>query len=960
MALVKRALLEGGGSGDPLVQLIQPGEMVKTASVMPEVQRFIEQLRPDPGCTYTLVNAMGYSEYYGANANKDYYGHNKHLNFNGLLHAPPDWGADPLNDMARGKKWYYGFPTYYGATVYAHHKNSDPNTLGFGDVVLVMPNDRMKRIELVMRVDHEKAHARGRGNILERIRLGERVDVSMGCFKAGAMVSMADGTQKPIEDIKVGDRVRTHTGGTGRVTELHRRKYRGEFFEIKPANSDPLHATVEHPFFAAQGAKDVHRVWKRDVPEFDWHYAKDLSGAVLSRPKITKTISPGHHWGWSGCAPSELRAFARLIGYYLAEGHLVFDKKGRACGIELTVNKADAVNDEITDLCAAIGTQNKPVWRQRENSDSAWALQIYDSELPLICEEYAGRFSKTKRLAEEVLYWPAELQLELLGAYGNGDGFASKDGSFSFSTASAPLASQVREILFRLGIPTSRNTLTHKAGTGFSAEDTTEHVVFVGRQWAPKLQGSCAKVIVREVKKRKNIFKDYGDLWAVPIREYASYYDEDDVYNFEVEGDNSYVVNGVAAHNCKVPFDLCSICTDWDTINAAWTTFDAARHAHPGIAILHYHKEVMPIRGLSITRADYCEHMRKYPGAILPDGQKVFVYNDFCRFFDISFVWIGADRTARVMWYMAPDMKPTLEPREQIHFSPSPRMIIRQQVTVVKEAMQKTAGDQIFFKRGEIEKEVPAVWAKKIELHSRCEPDIPTNILTQATDAFGPKTLLSTLGALGITAKPHEFHIVVTRGKPMSEKLASMAAERGQEFSTHTNRIDDEYAVSGKDVNVELGRSLAGAADARSSFAPHLAKRLLTPPSEGTALKKESRLLYSEPMMELGAQYNGYRLSMLEKSAEIFPKYAAMGFARSDLPLLLGLGPMIHLLSAYLRKKEDAGQELGTVSKFVADNPLFTSMSTIGAGLRVAMAVNKAGGILPAVKNVAGAIRALA
>lgn len=69
---------------------------------------------------------------------------------------------------------------------------------------------------------------------------------------------------------------------------------------------------------------------------------------------------------------------------------------------------------------------------------------------------------------------------------------------------------------------------------------------------------------------------------------------------------------------CKVPYDVCTICE---------------------------HR--------SKTRADYCEHAATSMNKILPDGRKVAVRNDFPKFFDISFVFIGADKTAKVMAKLA-------------------------------------------------------------------------------------------------------------------------------------------------------------------------------------------------------------------------------------------------------------------------------------------------------------------
>lgn len=65
---------------------------------------------------------------------------------------------------------------------------------------------------------------------------------------------------------------------------------------------------------------------------------------------------------------------------------------------------------------------------------------------------------------------------------------------------------------------------------------------------------------------------------------------------------------------CRVPFDVCSICG---------------------------HK--------AKYRREYCDHMRNNAGKITPDGRKIFVYNPYPRFFDISFVFIGADRTSFVL-----------------------------------------------------------------------------------------------------------------------------------------------------------------------------------------------------------------------------------------------------------------------------------------------------------------------
>lgn len=934
---IKQALLAGERDGESLVSLIQPGKMVKTAGLAPEAERFISTLRPDPRYTYVLCNAMGYSEFFGSNSNKDWYGYNPPLDFNGLLHAWPDIGRNVEADRAKAKGWPYGYPCFYDAAVYAHHKNTDSQQLGFGDVIFAATNPVMKRIELVMRVFNDEAQKKGHTSILERIRNGERVDVSMGCFRAGAMISMVDGTRKAIESIEVGDVVRTHTGGTGRVTELHRRRYSGEFFEIKPANEDAFFATTEHPFFVAYGAKDVYRVWRQDKPEFGWAYARELDEAVLSRPKITKVVTPAFGREW-----------ARILGYYLAKGSIVYARNGRVSGIVLSVNRDDAIHGEIEDLCMAAGVA-APWTYYPEKLEHSAVVHIYDQRLAEFCTKYAGQYSKTKKLAEEVLYWPEWLQYELLGAYFNGDGFEA-DGDLLCSTSSDSLVHQIREILFRLGIPTSYQYLTHKAGSGKSRIDTFEGVVSIGKQWAGRFVPYCAKAKQAEIRKTKNIYKDYGDLWAVPIREYSSFVGEDDVYNFEVEGDNSYIVNGVSAHNCKVPFDLCSCCTDWGEVKKAWKTYDESKHRHPGVAILAYHKTVKKIRGLAVTKLDYCPCLVNDGGKIYPDGRKVFVYNDFPRFFDISFVWIGADRTARVMWHLA---DPSIVMAPQRPGSPP---------TGTLERLLNLLSSKI----SSISKEVPGGVAEAAFRDADTAPEVlEAHIIIQGEHTGDSvRRALSTLAGLGILPTPAEFQGLVLPTLPGGCTMKKLLDAENSTFNTRQGGIDSSFAVKGRDFDHDLARAYEPLMGERSSFATHLHPRLQSSGKIAGTRRKVASESIPGLLTKLAQMYNGYRLSVLEEAEDLFPKAAEHlgtealldtqdGCKDQDLAgLLLGHGPMVQLISSHLHRSDDEGRQIGTMSGMI-NNPSFYATSTIGAALRSVMDVDKTQGLVQAASFLA-------
>ncbi len=107
---------------------------------------------------YVLVNALGAGEYFGSNINADYFP------WNSLAHEGDD----------------YGYKTFLKAHAFQHHVNKDP-TRAFGVPVLSLLNTQMKRVELVVKLDREKAKVEGADGIITRIDRGEFPDVSMGC-----------------------------------------------------------------------------------------------------------------------------------------------------------------------------------------------------------------------------------------------------------------------------------------------------------------------------------------------------------------------------------------------------------------------------------------------------------------------------------------------------------------------------------------------------------------------------------------------------------------------------------------------------------------------------------------------------------------------------------------------------------------------------------------------------------
>lgn len=143
-------------NGEPtVVNIGRYDDTIKTAALSsfayaPEINNFISTLRPSPGKLYTLINAMGATEFFSCNRNGDAF------------------YEDALI------KYHHTFVT--DAFAYMHHKNKDPEK-SYGRVIFSAYNYDMHRVELIVEYDLDKLDPK----FADRIDRGEMVNVSMGC-----------------------------------------------------------------------------------------------------------------------------------------------------------------------------------------------------------------------------------------------------------------------------------------------------------------------------------------------------------------------------------------------------------------------------------------------------------------------------------------------------------------------------------------------------------------------------------------------------------------------------------------------------------------------------------------------------------------------------------------------------------------------------------------------------------
>ena len=384
---------------------------------------------------------------------------------------------------------------------------------------------------------------------------------------------------------------------------------------------------------------------------------------------------------------------------------------------------------------------------------------------------------------------------------------------------------------------------------------------------------------------------------------------------------------------CKVKYDVCSICG---------------------------HK--------SKTRKDYCVHAKTMMGKIFPDGRKVFVYNPRPRFFDISFVVIGADRTSYAMAKVASIYggSSALAAEEEG---------LRDGVTL-DILREKLANKR---KTSEILKQVPVLSAKYIRPVADREPDLSSATLGGLAKHPLQK-VLTTSAAGGIVLKPREYQkiILIRIGRPsLAEKL-----DRAGHVFQPSSGVDRSITIGNPaDHSSTIRNMLLGSIPQRSMFEPVIKKRILIIKSTGASTEPPTQRMLvmrklGEPNVELTDEenvllskiaegYNGYREQLMEKMSSIVDDItrgdikllstidngagledAFMGHEltkEAKLPsALLGVFPLMYLYGANVRKKRGSGQDISALDRFVEQHPILATSVLVGLS-RLGLKANASG-----------------
>ena len=361
--------------------------------------------------------------------------------------------------------------------------------------------------------------------------------IQVACFVGETEIFMSDGTTKAIKDVKVGDLVITHLGNVKPVIRIFKREVDEDIYKIENVNwAGTTSVTSEHPYFVNgkefKPIKDVEvalRGYHKSSKSFRPYGRNVLSRDYLSLPcnyrvqdsniALFKDTKFDSNLGW-------------ILGFFLAEGNYLKGKRvgkdKHLKGVLFTTHVDETeyherMNDFAVDNGLDLVQYQGPgqAYRSRIN-DEAFANWLYP-----LCGEYCDQ----KTIHPQLMNLNRDFLEGVLLGFWCGDGAKRPESRNVCRTVSKRLSRQLFIIASRLGLnPRLINFTSPGKKTCYELSFTnTKHD-------RPRL---------RTQYKVENEFNLYQ------FDKVQKEHFKGSVFNLEVDGDNSYIANGVAVHNCE-------------------------------------------------------------------------------------------------------------------------------------------------------------------------------------------------------------------------------------------------------------------------------------------------------------------------------------------------------------------------------------------------------------------------
>jgi DNA (cytosine-5)-methyltransferase 1 len=365
------------------------------------------------------------------------------------------------------------------------------------------------------------------------------------CFVAGTQTLTNNG-YKNIEDVELTDMLLTHTGKFQNIVNLQRKIYTGDIYDFDlKYHPELITATEEHPFYV----REQKKVWNSLLKKYDYMYGEpewkiasklnmnDYFGMVINNkqtiPEFTFEKVINQHKTEKIDIKLDNLDYWFVMGYLVGDGWVEDTCKpdGRSMyKIRFAINNKD--EDEIFERI------NRVIPITDKNCDTGKCKKFGCSNFIWfnILKKF-GKYAHGKLIPEWVHDAPKEFIQEFINGYMKADGCV-RDNVLQITTVSPNLAYGLQRLYLKLGHIFSINKCIRP-----------KKYIIEGRTVNQKDTYCVRGVLERERKVSSFIEDNY--VWYAPFKITKRETSQTPVYNFEVETDNSYIVENICVHNCQ-------------------------------------------------------------------------------------------------------------------------------------------------------------------------------------------------------------------------------------------------------------------------------------------------------------------------------------------------------------------------------------------------------------------------
>ena len=364
----------------------------------------------------------------------------------------------------------------------------------------------------------------------------EPVDVITGgspCFPAGTLIDTIQG-YLPIEEIRLGDMVRTHKERYMPVIQLMEREAH-DTLAVKVMGTPEFTTTKEHPFWVrtkGQTWNNTRRQYDRNWSTPHWTPAENLTtndfvGFQLDQPN-PDTVPLGVPLSY-------------IVGRWLGDGWVRNGKRASSVPQGTRGSRVNSTWWQVFICCAhgeAAELEKKfneaGLTPARFDTRTVTKFRLNSKPLTQMLNEF-GKGAAGKKIPGWVYQLPTEDQHAIWQGWADADGSVQSTGQVRVTTVSEELAHGMARI--------GRNVF--KRALSVHKSEMPPTCVIEGRTVNQRDQYQ----VVLPVRNRQ-AFVEGNWCWS-PVRSVREMQGKVHVFNFGVQDDESYTAWGITVHNCQ-------------------------------------------------------------------------------------------------------------------------------------------------------------------------------------------------------------------------------------------------------------------------------------------------------------------------------------------------------------------------------------------------------------------------